>query len=93
MATLLQALAPFAGEARHAERRRELSVAAIVDVRRDFPPGVAASFGQFLASFRLSHPVPAGISLRQLALTSTPNRTNQAGQASPQTCSASPVRA
>ncbi len=68
MATLLEAQAPVAGEARHAERRRELSVASIVDIHRDFALAATATFGPFLASFRISHPVPIGIPLRQLAL-------------------------
>jgi hypothetical protein len=67
MAILLQALSPLAGEARRTDRRRELALASIVIVRRDFQPGIATTFGQFLSSFRVSHPVPAGIPLRQLA--------------------------
>jgi hypothetical protein len=67
MALLLAALAPLAGEARHHERRRELGVASIVNVRRDFGANVRGPFGQFLSSFRYSHPVPDGISLRELA--------------------------
>jgi hypothetical protein len=67
MAILLQALSPLSGEARRTEPRHELALASILNVRRDFQPGIAATFGQFLSSFRVSHPVPAGFSLRQLA--------------------------
>lgn len=67
IAMVLQALSPVAAERRDAKRRNELAVASIVNVRRDFQPGATATFGQFLSSFRVSHPVPPGIALRQLA--------------------------
>jgi hypothetical protein len=67
MATLLQALSPHAGEARRSTRRSEVALVSIINVRRDFQPGVGMTFGQFLSSFRVSHPVPAGIPLRELA--------------------------
>ncbi len=67
MAALLQALAPLAAEARRSERRREVALVSIINVRRDFQPGVGTMFGQFLSSFRVSHPVPAGIAFRELA--------------------------
>ena len=67
MALVLAALAPLAGESRHRERRRELGVASVVNIRRDFGLDLRASFGQFLSSFRYSHPVPDGIALRDLA--------------------------
>jgi hypothetical protein len=67
IAILLAALSPFVGEARRGQRRHELAVASIVNIRNDLVPGNAANFGQFLSSFRISHPVPAGIPLRELA--------------------------
>jgi hypothetical protein len=67
MALVLSAIAPLAGEARHRERRRELGIASIVNIRRDFGFDLRGSFGQFLSSFRYSHPVPDGIALRELA--------------------------
>ena len=67
IAILLAALSPFVGEARRGQRRHEIAVASIVNVRNDLLPGNDATFGQFLSSFRLSHPVPVGIPLRQLA--------------------------
>lgn len=67
MALVLVALAPLAGESRHRERRRELGVACVVNLRRDFGLDLDASFGQFLSSFRYPHPVPEGIALRDLA--------------------------
>jgi hypothetical protein len=67
MAALMQALAPFAGESRHTRRRNEIALVSIVNLRRDFQPGVDATFGQFLSSFRVSHPIPAGIPMREVA--------------------------
>ena len=66
MALLLQALDPLVGERPLSERRRELAIASIVNVRRDFGYD-AATFGQFLSSFRIAHPLPPGIGLEQLA--------------------------
>jgi hypothetical protein len=67
LALLLQALSPFAAERRGESRRKELAVASIVNIRRDYQSGVGAVFGQFLSSFRVSHPVPDGIGLEALA--------------------------
>ena len=47
-------------------RRRELAVASIVNARDDFGADPRRTFGQFLASFRIAHPVPEGIGLREL---------------------------
>jgi hypothetical protein len=66
LASLLLALAPLAPERARAQRRRELAVASIVNIRQDLPEA-ADTFGPFLASFDVSHPVPAGITLRRLA--------------------------
>ena len=66
-AVLLAALSPFVGEARRGRRRNEIAIASIVNLRHDLMPGDDATFGQFLSSFRFSHPVPLGIPLRQLA--------------------------
>jgi hypothetical protein len=67
LASLLLALAPLAPGHAGARRRREVAVASIVNIRRDLPAGAADAFGPFLASFDVSHAVPAGIDLRQLA--------------------------
>jgi hypothetical protein len=66
LASLLQALAPEVAMRSGSGRRTELSVASIVNIRRDFQNNAHSMFGQFLASFRVSHPVPAGITLREL---------------------------
>ena len=49
------------------KRRHELAVASIVNLRREHGDDARATFGQFLSSFRVSHPVPRGITLRELA--------------------------
>jgi hypothetical protein len=67
MASLLLALAPLAAERRREPRRNELAVASILNMRQDFGPDVRDALGPFLAAFRVSHAVPDGIGLRQLA--------------------------
>src|SRR4029434_697101 len=67
IALLMKAIAPLAGDARHGKRRREIGIAWIVNIRRDFGTTLKESFGQFLSSYRCSHPVPGDISLRDLS--------------------------
>jgi hypothetical protein len=67
LALLLSALAAVMPKRSMTQRRHELGVAAIVNVRGEFEADAAATFGQFLASLRVSHPVPPGIGLRELA--------------------------
>lgn len=67
LAILLLAVAPLAPD-RGGRKRNELGVGSIVNLRGEFESDANATFGQFLASLRVSHPVPAGIGLRQLAL-------------------------
>ncbi|MEO8306333.1 MAG: hypothetical protein ABI724_19640 [Betaproteobacteria bacterium] len=67
MAILLRVLEPHAGERPETERRRELAVASIVNLRRDFGYDANTTFGQFLSSFRVAHLLPPGMELRQLA--------------------------
>jgi hypothetical protein len=43
-----------------AKRRHELAVASIMNLRDAHREDTRATFGQFLSSFRVSHPVPAG---------------------------------
>jgi hypothetical protein len=68
LAVLLQTLSAFAPERRHDERRSSIAVAAIVNLRSTFGARAENAFGQFLASLRIAHPVPAGITLDELAL-------------------------
>ncbi len=67
LAVLMLALAPRAQKRWQARRRRELAVASIVNLRRDFAAADAAAFGQFLSSFRVSHAVPPDIDVQTLA--------------------------
>ncbi len=67
LSILLWILSPRVAERREAKRRRELAVASIVNVRRDFGAKAANGFAPLLASFRVAHPVPPGIGLRELA--------------------------
>ncbi len=67
MAILLQVLEPLAGARAPTERRRELAVGSVVNLRRDFESDPNTTFGQFLSSLRVSHPMPPGISLQRLA--------------------------
>jgi NRPS condensation-like uncharacterized protein len=64
---LLLALSPAAVGRREGRQRTELAVAAIANIRQDFEVDGAGSFGQFLASFSIAHPVPEGIELAALA--------------------------
>ena len=67
LAALLLALAPFAAERSESRRRKELAVASIVNLRGEFEASASETFGQFLTSLRVSHLVPPGIGLPQLA--------------------------
>ena len=67
MGALIRAVAglkpPAAGDA----RRYEVAVASIVNIRGDCAQPAARTFGQFLSSFRASHPDPVGASLEAVA--------------------------
>ena len=66
LALLIRSLAPVVGHG-DGGRRREIGVATIVNLRRDFGTPVRATFGQFLSSYRYAHPTPVGIALETLA--------------------------
>lgn len=67
LAALLLAVAPLAAARRQAPRRRLISVATIVNIRRDVGIDDQDTFGLALGSFRVAHEVPEGIGLEQLA--------------------------
>jgi hypothetical protein len=67
LAVLMLAVAPLAQKRFQPGRRRELAVASIANLRRDFGPTHADAFGQFLSSFRVGHAVPPDIDLETLA--------------------------
>jgi hypothetical protein len=67
LALLLQALAPMTEGRCREPRRSALAVASIVNIRSDCGDDAGSAFGQFLSSFLVAHPVPAGTSLEALA--------------------------
>jgi hypothetical protein len=67
LAALLLVLAPRTPDRSRDTRRNEIAVAAIVNLRAECGVGAREVFGQFLSSLRLSHRVPPGISLEELA--------------------------
>jgi hypothetical protein len=67
VAVLMKSLAPLVAERASERERREIGVASIVNIRRDFGAAAEGAFGQFLASMRIAHPVPDGIGVDALA--------------------------
>jgi len=67
MTILLKVLSPLAANRRREENRRELAVASIVNIRRDFGSEAQNAFAPLLASFRVSHPAPDEITVEELA--------------------------
>jgi len=67
LAIALRALAPLAPGRHHELRRRNVTLGTIVNVRRDHGIDSGRTFGLFLGSFAVSHGVPEGIALGQLA--------------------------
>jgi hypothetical protein len=67
IAMLLKALARCVGPRDSRERRHELGVASIVNLRGEMGPELRTAFGQFLAAFRVAHPVPTDVTLAELA--------------------------
>lgn len=67
IAVMLQTLSPLAEKRLTARRRVYLAAASIMNIRNDVGADVRKWFGQFLSSFRVSHRVPEGIGLRELA--------------------------
>ena len=49
------------------KRRHELAVASIMNLRDAHREDSRTTFGQFLSSFRVAHPVPPGITLAEVA--------------------------
>jgi len=67
LALLMKGISPLAPDRTQAARRRMISVGCIVNIRKDLALGSRRSFGLFLGSFVVSHEVPRGISLMDLA--------------------------
>ena len=66
-ACLLLSLSPLVPRRGGTARRQELAVASIMNMRRDLAPAAQSGLSPFLAAYRVSHRVPEGIALRQLA--------------------------
>ncbi|RJQ52371.1 MAG: hypothetical protein C4526_08135 [Nitrospiraceae bacterium] len=66
LAILLKSVAPLASERLRAARRKHISLASIINVRKDLSVD-AGVFGLFLSYFNVTHSVSEGIELRQLA--------------------------
>jgi NRPS condensation-like uncharacterized protein len=67
LALLLKALSPLAADRVRARRRRKISVGSIVNIRKDLGVDSARTFGLFLGGFVVTHAVPEGISVIDLA--------------------------
>lgn len=68
LALLLKSVSPFSAQRAQARKRRMISLGCIVNLRKDLGLDSRRAFGVFLGSFTVSHAVPEGISLRQLAV-------------------------
>jgi NRPS condensation-like uncharacterized protein len=68
LALLMRGISPLAPDRTQAARRRMISVGCIVNIRKDLALGSRRTFGLFLGSFVVSHEVPRGISLMDLAV-------------------------
>jgi hypothetical protein len=64
---LLKSLSPLADGRMRARKRRAISAGCIVNLRSALGVDSRRTFGLFLGSFTVTHEVPEGISLRQLA--------------------------
>lgn len=67
IAILLTVLSPLAIGRRTEPTRRELAIASIVNIRRDFGSHAQHAFAPLLASFRIAETVPEGIGMKELA--------------------------
>ena len=67
LASLMRSLAPLAGNRAATDRRKNISLGCIVNIRKDLAVDSPRTFGLFLGSFMVTHAVPEGISLQQLA--------------------------
>lgn len=67
LASLMRSLTPLAGNRTATARRKNISLGCIVNIRKDLGVDSPRTFGLFLGSFMVTHAVPEGISLQQLA--------------------------
>jgi NRPS condensation-like uncharacterized protein len=64
---LKKSLSPYASARATARKRRKISIGCIVNLRKDLGVDSSRVMGLFLGSFFISHEVPDGIRLRELA--------------------------
>jgi len=67
LALMMKSLSSFASRRFSSKRHRKMSVGSIVNIRRDLRIDSLKTFGLFLGSFVISHPVPEGIPVEKLA--------------------------
>jgi hypothetical protein len=67
LALLMKSLSCYASGRFRAPRRKNISVASIVNIRKDFGIDTSKTFGLFLGSFFVSHSVSEGIQIKDLA--------------------------
>lgn len=67
VAMLMKAVEPEIQGRSSQQRRHEIAVASVFNIRREVAAGPDRDFGQFLSSFLVSHPMPPGVALRELA--------------------------
>lgn len=67
LALLMKALAPLAARREQAARRRNISIGTIVNTREDLGLGAPPFFGLCLGFFVVTHPVPDGMTVADLA--------------------------
>ena len=66
-AILFLSISPFASKRLSSPRRKKISVASVVNIRKDLPIDIQRPFGLYLGSFMVSHAVPQAITLEHLA--------------------------
>lgn len=67
LAFMLKIFAPLTDHRAFSSSRNRLSIGTIVNIRKDLKVDSRRTFGLFLGSFVVTHAVPEGISLKQLA--------------------------
>ena len=67
LALLMKCFSPLAAPRARGPRRRQISLGSIVNLRKDLNLDSRRTFGLFLGSFVVSHAVPNGLALPELA--------------------------
>ncbi len=67
LAMMMKSLSPFASKRIYESRRKKISLASIMNIREDLSIDKDKTFGLFLGFFNLSHRLPEGVRLEQLA--------------------------